>query len=397
MVLLAEKQELLWVGPAPAPENVLLALNGAWEMLSCRSMQEIPARAHEARLVLVHMPEANPGDLRQVAALLDRIDRSPIVAIVLLPAALAEHELLRTRRGQFILADADIAPRDLSLLVEAAASLQPAISRLRADVASARSLGEDAPLGAKQIEDEMRLAARIQQDFLPRTLPRVGPIRFAALFQPASWVSGDLYDVIRLDETHLGFYIADVVGHGLPAALLTMFIKKAMQTKQIDGNSYRIIPPEEVLTRLNEDICQQDLSFCQFCTVFYGIVDVANLELQYARGGHPRPLLLGPEGSPQRLDSEGPLLGIFPDVSFERGRTQLAPGHRLVVFSDGVEESFRPTGGQAPGEVFAEEICKLRRLGPEEMVLQLTRRIEDCRAQLAQQDDVTLLVADVNP
>ena len=78
---------------------------------------------------------------------------------------------------------------------------------------------------------------------MSRRLPEVGPIRFGALYRPATWVSGDIYDVVRLDETHVGFYVADAVGHGMPAALLTMFIKKALLTKRILGHTYEILPP----------------------------------------------------------------------------------------------------------------------------------------------------------
>src|SRR6202453_5516879 len=84
-----------------------------------------------------------------------------------------------------------------------------------------------------RLDEELRLAAKLQQDFLPKTLPQIGPVHFHTLFLPAGYVSGDFYDVMRLDEKHIGFYIADAVGHGVPAALLTMFIKHALATKQI--------------------------------------------------------------------------------------------------------------------------------------------------------------------
>ena len=77
-----------------------------------------------------------------------------------------------------------------------------------------------------RLDEELRLAAKLQQDFLPKQLPQVGPIHFHSLFRPAGYVSGDLYDVMRLDEKRVGFFPVDAVGHGMPAALLTMFIKR---------------------------------------------------------------------------------------------------------------------------------------------------------------------------
>ncbi|MCJ7730115.1 MAG: SpoIIE family protein phosphatase, partial [Sedimentisphaerales bacterium] len=78
------------------------------------------------------------------------------------------------------------------------------------------------------LTEQLRLAGQVQRDFLPSYLPDNDRLRWAAIFLPAECVSGDIYDVARLDEQHIGFYIADVVGHGMPAALLTIFIKQAL-------------------------------------------------------------------------------------------------------------------------------------------------------------------------
>ncbi len=101
-----------------------------------------------------------------------------------------------------------------------------------------------------RLDEEMRLAARLQRDFLPKTLPEVGRVRFRALFRPAGYVSGDLYDVQRLDEDHVGFYLADAVGHGMPAALLTMFLKRALTTKEITPGGYRLLDTQFVTGHL---------------------------------------------------------------------------------------------------------------------------------------------------
>ena len=123
--------------------------------------------------------------------------------------------------------------------------------------------------------------------------------------KPASFVSGDIYDVVRLDESHIGFYIADAVGHGMPAALMTMFIKNSLLTKRIVGHQYELVSPDVTLAQLNEDICGQDLSNCQFCSAVYAVVDVNTLELTYAIGGHPRPIVLRASGEMETLESAG--------------------------------------------------------------------------------------------
>jgi serine phosphatase RsbU (regulator of sigma subunit) len=190
----------------------------------------------------------------------------------------------------------------------------------------------------EELDQEMRLASRLQRDFLPRETPEVGPIRFATLYRPATWVSGDIYDVFRLDEKHVGFYLADAVGHGVAAGLLTMFIKRAMATKVIEHGRYRIVPPGEALGALNDALAAQQLPNCQFVTVCYGIVNHETLEMTVARGGHPFPIHIHRDGVAEEIESDGGLLGVFPDESFPCATTQLKPGEKVLIYSDGLED-----------------------------------------------------------
>src|SRR5439155_6744829 len=119
------------------------------------------------------------------------------------------------------------------------AALQQEITTLREELGEARRRDESLNFYLSKVDDEQRLAARLQQDFLPKSLPRIGRVAFHTVFRPAGYVSGDLYDVMRLDEKHVGFYVADAVGHGMPAALLTMFLKMALVTKEIIAGGYR--------------------------------------------------------------------------------------------------------------------------------------------------------------
>ena len=91
----------------------------------------------------------------------------------------------------------------------------------------------------KQIDQELELAQRIQTSFLPQTLPEAPGSRFAVHYQLCGRVGGDFYDVFRLDENHVGFYVADAMGHGVPASLLTIFVKKGVRPKEVFGKQYR--------------------------------------------------------------------------------------------------------------------------------------------------------------
>ena len=398
MVLLAKKQKLLWFGPGDMPENVLTAIGGRWNITACDSPQPHPRQLDDAEIVLIAPPDegfAEGGfDAKHLSELLDRIDRSGAVAVVLLPAGSDHRGILANRRGQFILADADAPPGELAARIESASALQPTIKHLQTDIAAVRGFGVGAAGNFEELDEEMRLAARLQRDFLPRSLPAVGSACFAALFRPAGWVSGDIYDVFRLDETHIGFYVADVVGHGMPAALLTMFIKKSLQTKRISGDRYEIVPPGEALAGLNSDICEQNLSSCQFCTAVYGIIDTETLLLRYARGGHPAPMLLDADGNVERLDAAGALLGVFPGETFDQQEFHLNRGQRLIVFSDGAEEML-PTDSASGDSALLPTLQSLRSLRPDEMMLHLARRIDEHRQAGRCDDDVTVLAMDV--
>ena len=107
------------------------------------------------------------------------------------------------------------------------------------------------------VKEQLRLAGLLQRDFLPDRLPNSDDLQWVVTFLPAEWVSGDIYDVARIDEQHIGFYIADAVGHSMPAALLTMFIKQAMVLRQTIDQSYRIFSPVEVISNLNQRMAGQ--------------------------------------------------------------------------------------------------------------------------------------------
>jgi len=393
MTLVAEKRRMLWLGAGPMPANLRAALGEDWEVRR-GSGETLSRDLQRTDLALIVPAQEGRFDPRRLALLLDEVDRSGAVAVVLLPGHLEREQMFSRRRGQFVFLDEDASAGELAAGIKTAAALQPAIRHLRTEVAAVRGLGAVDQRSLQQLDEEMRLAARLQRDFLPKQLPAVCPVRFAALFRPAGWVSGDIYDVFRLDEDHVGFYVADAVGHGMPAALLTMFIKEALQTKRIRGHTYEILAPDVALWQLNAEMCRQDLSSCQFCSAVYAIVDARSLRLRLARGGHPLPVLLRGDGSVRRLEAPGPLLGVFPDAKFHSAEVALADGDRVVVFSDGADEKLlSPERSGSAG--LLSELLRLRHLPAEEMVLQLAECFDRLPPGIGHEDDITVLVMDV--
>jgi phosphoserine phosphatase RsbU/P len=272
--------------------------------------------------------------------------------------------------------------------------LQSEISQLQQEVDMLRRRDDALNLYMHRMDEEMRLAARLQRDFLPKKLPEVGPVRFHTLYRPAGFVSGDLYDVMRLDETHVGFYMADAVGHGLPAALLTMFIKNALVTKQIGANGYQILPPSAAMARLNEALLSANLSNATFATALYGWINTATGEVQFARGGHPNPVLLRGDGSLLTLEADGPLLGIFPDETFTDGTVRMQSGDRLLLFTDGVEVAFSEGENIDPTRWLAE--LNARRHFPAAALLQeFANHLDREGGSITPKDDLTVVAVEM--
>ena len=272
-------------------------------------------------------------------------------------------------------------------------ALQNEMSALRAELSLLRHRDETLNFCMRRIDEELRLAAKLQQDFLPRVMPQVGNVRFHTIYRPAGYVSGDLYDVCRLDEHHVGFWMTDAVGHGMPAALLTMFIKNAFVTKEIRAGGYRLLLPGETLGRLNDAMVEQNLSQATFATAVYGIVNTQTLVVQYARAGHPLPLLIKRSGETETLDADGGLLGIFEGQEFETRSMRLSPGDRLVFYTDGVEVAY--SDGTSDAHRWQSELLARRELSTERMLGEFTESIDAATGSLQPKDDLTVIAVEV--
>lgn len=240
------------------------------------------------------------------------------------------------------------------------------------------------------LSEQLRLAGLVQRDFLPAHLPNADRLRWATSFLPAEWVSGDIYDVARLDEQHVGFYVADVVGHSMPAALLTIFLKQALVMRQTLGNDYRIFTPAEVVRNLNLRMAGQKLSGYQFATCCYCLLNIKTLEMTYARAGHPYPVLIRAGQQPRQLEIRGSLLGIFEQASYGQQKLQLQSGDKLLLYSDGADP-FVGTFHDKEGFKFTEEFLELKDLPIVELFERVSVLAQERQIDPAEVDDITLV------
>lgn len=228
------------------------------------------------------------------------------------------------------------APGELLAQVKALLRLKDVHDRLAEKTSEVHRINKRLQQAYQQIDQELELAQRLQSSFLPQTLPEAPSLRFAVHYLLCGRVGGDFYDVFRLDENHLGIYVADAMGHGVPASLLTIFVKKGVKAKEVFGKQYRLVPPAEVLQRLNKDMIDQQLSESPFITMVYGLINFRDGTMSIARAGHPYPLYLPNQGDPTFWKQEGLLLGVL-DAVFPTRTYTINTGDKVLFYTDGMD------------------------------------------------------------
>jgi sigma-B regulation protein RsbU (phosphoserine phosphatase) len=188
-------------------------------------------------------------------------------------------------------------------------------------------------------EREWRDAQAVQRALLPSVLPDVPGFSVASRWEPALGFGGDYYDVVPMADGRVALCVADVCGKGLPAALLVASLQATVRAS-LDGHA-----PHEVVTTVNRALCQQ-AAHGRFVTLCLVVVDPSSGILTFCNAGHHASMLMRRDGSVVRLDRGGMLAGVFADAGYESGRTTLAAGDRLLLFTDGLVEAMDATGAE---------------------------------------------------
>ena len=179
---------------------------------------------------------------------------------------------------------------------------------------------------------EMEEALRIQRTLLPARMPDIDGLEIASSWQPALGVGGDCFDAIPFGPGRLAVAIADVVGKGIPAALLMSNLQATVRAFASDAAQ-----PAELCQRVNRVLCGH-INEGRFISFFYCLLDVEHGTLTYANAGHYPPLLVRATGDVLRLAPGGAVLGVLPDGAYEQARVDLRSGDRVVLFTDGITE-----------------------------------------------------------
>ena len=194
-----------------------------------------------------------------------------------------------------------------------------------------------------QVRDELEVARELQAELLPRRVPDLPGYRFAHSYRTANEVGGDCYDFLALPDGRLALMVGDASGHGMAAGLV-MAIANATWKTALDLDP----TPERVLALLNRTLCRTR-GKRTFMSVFYALLDPATGQLEYVSAGHPFPFLRRADGRVEELGEGGLPLGIREPLPYRPGRTTLAPGDLLVLYTDGLVEATDPRGAEAFG------------------------------------------------
>ncbi|WP_250478471.1 MULTISPECIES: SpoIIE family protein phosphatase [unclassified Caballeronia] len=236
------------------------------------------------------------------------------------------------------------------------------------------------------IQQELDVARRMQQSIVPTRFPSRPDLQMFARMVPAREVGGDFYDYFWLSDQKIGVVIADVSGKGVPAALFMAVARTLLRAIAPSAAS-----PGACLALAN-DLLAQDNEATMFVTLFYGILDTATGELEYANGGHNPPYVIAPDGSISQLPGTGGMaLGVIEGTPFAEGHMRLDAGTTLLLYTDGVTEAFNPADEEYGELRLAQHLADAKGVEVEVLLKRLFDSVHRFADGAPQSDDITCL------
>ena len=240
-----------------------------------------------------------------------------------------------------------------------------------------------------KMEQEMRIAAEIQQALLPKAGHSGAFFRTSASSLPCRSIGGDFYDYVDLPTGAFGFALGDVAGKGPPAALLSAMMQGIFAAQAAASDT-----PCQTIARVNLALYKRGIE-SRFVTLMYGSLEPDG-RLTYCNAGHNPPLVVG-KGGVRRLEVGGPIVGLFEHAVFEEETVVLAPGDWLIVFSDGVSEAMSLSGDEYGEERILAVVDRETSLAPADLLKSIFADVRVFTKGAAQSDDITALVLRYGP
>jgi PAS domain S-box-containing protein len=277
--------------------------------------------------------------------------------------------------------------------------VQTDISALKSTEERLRSARDELRAAYDRIKHNLHAAAEVQRSLLPTHLPDFSWGSVAWRFAPCDELAGDILNIIFLDDDHIGAYVLDVCGHGIAAALLSVTVRRFLSPtgspssmvhrRETPSSPPHAVSPAEVANRLNQRFAW-DADRGQFFTLFYGVLNTKTGHFRYCSAGHPPPYRVGKGRPPSLLSGSGFPIGVG-SRSYEECQTDLEPGDRVLVYSDGATDAMNPNHDLFTDERLLDAFVDHADVPLEEALSGMMLRLDDWREDVPFHDDVSLL------
>ena len=297
------------------------------------------------------------------------------------------HAALRVGKGDFSVRVTDLEQDQLGRLAASFNAMTRDLKNLREHERQHAILERDVALGREA-----------QQYLYPRRAPVLSQASVWGVTQPASTVSGDLYDFLSFTDSEVGLICADVSGKGTSAALMMANLQAVAHGRLLLFDNANVRPaPDAFVAALNRDMSGR-FGDNRYATLFYGEFDSQTQILRYVNAGHTPPLLISAKGEVTRL-SDGDLpVGMFPDATFQERRVMVPGGCSIVVYTDGVSDAVNSEGEEFGEEGIIRCLTSLRRpMDAEGICKHLAGKVAEWAAGADRFDDTTILALSVMP
>ncbi len=271
------------------------------------------------------------------------------------------------------------SPFEVRLVTAIAQMLGTAIQNARLDTQRTKS---------RRVLRQLHLAANVQRRMLPGEMPRLPPFDLAARYVPSFELGGDFYDVIDLDG-HIGIAIGDVVGKGIAASLLMASVRASLRAYAQD-----VYDLDEIISRVNNALSRDTLDN-EFATLWYGVFDPDTLRLTYCNAGHDPPMLLR-DGQIHTLDTGGMIVGVQQDTEYEKGLFDMAHGDTLLLYTDGLVDSFNDAGEKFGRKRIEEALVESADKSASDTINHILWQVRRFTGPKQGVDDTTLVVVKVD-
>lgn len=238
----------------------------------------------------------------------------------------------------------------------------------------------------KRLEAQLEIARKVQLELLPEHDPKINGFDISAYIFPTEEVSGDYYDWVRIVEDQIGIVVADAVGKGIPAALLTAFLRASLRLAVQIGYA-----PNIALAKVS-NLLWDSVESHQFITAIYGSLDATNKTFVFSNAGHNPPLLIKPNGEHRFVEYGDLPLGMFREMRYHQHFIKFEKEEVLVLYTDGITEAAREDGEEFGKERLVESVLAGINLPAKEMIDFIRKRVADFTERKFLDDDGTLFI-----